>query len=76
MSLPQEACALIQTFSELVPGVPASEETLKDMLAYFFQPRQLEMKPEPDLLIEIEGHTHYKRKRDGSTELVEEFVEA
>ena len=74
MSLPQEACALIQTFSELAPGVPASEETLKDMLAYFFQPRQLEVRPEPDLLIEIEGHRHFKRKRDGSTELTEEYV--
>ena len=46
MSLPQEACALIQAFCELVPGVPTSEETLKDLLAHFWHPRQIHL-PNP-----------------------------
>ena len=74
MSLPQEACALIHSFGELVSGVPASEATLKEILAYFWQPRHLYFETEPDLRVEIEGHKHYKRKRGGETELVEELV--
>ena len=74
MSLPQEACALIQAFSELVPGVPASEEALRGILAHFWLPRHLYLEVEPDLRIEVEGHKHYKRKRGGGTELVEELV--
>ena len=73
--MPQEAMALVQAFSELVPGVPCDEETLGRLIAHFWTPHAiLRHEPEENLVMEIEHHTHYKRKRGGETELVEDFV--
>ena len=73
--MPQEAMALVQAFSELVPGVPCDDETLKGLMAYFWTPHAImRHEPEDNLVLEIEHHTHYKRKRGGDLELVEDFV--
>ena len=73
--MPLEAMALVQAFSELVPGVPCSDETLKSLLAHFWKPGALlRHNPEDNLLLEIEHHARYKRKRGGGTELINEFV--
>ena len=67
--------ALVQAFSELVPGVPCDDETLKSLIAHFWKPHAiLHHSPEENVNMEIEHHTHYKRKRNGETELVEDYV--
>ena len=71
MAMPEDALALIQEFTELVPGVPATDEIFNEILEYFWEQKGGVLKRlDNDLLIQISCSKGYTRKRDGTEELL------